>query len=176
MTETPHEAEFSSKSGSESRSSAYSSPRSSSVGQEAIPTLSPAARELVGFALAVAGQQEVTGDHVLLASLVREPRTRLNRADLTRGASHALIEVLGPDAGDRVEAAMRVFGLRGSSFDNLRQTGGEDPRIAPMLARARALADKVGARSVFSHHFLATALEGGLDKRILEALHTPRHS
>jgi hypothetical protein len=129
----------------------------------AVLPLRPAALELLRFTLAVAtarGDGDATNIDVVLASLARLDRTELDKAELERAASSILNRALPEPSADRIDAALSATGVSPATLDNHPRGTPDDPRLALLLGEASALAHRLGADTVWSHHLVGVALAG----------------
>lgn len=124
----------------------------------------PAALELLSFTLAIATARNValaTNVDVVLASLVRVDRTELDKAELERGATSALVRSLPGPSAERISAALTAVGVSPSMLASLSPATPYDHRLAAVVDGATVLALSLGADAVWSHHLVGAALVGG---------------
>jgi hypothetical protein len=132
----------------------------------------PAALEVLGLALASAesrGADEVSETDVLLATLLLPEHTSLDRAQLSRGATAAVVRSTPEPRSGRVRSALRAVGAS-ERLETRTSADPADPRLTAVLATATALAGRAGAKQLYAHHVLAAALAGRPSGRALEAL------
>jgi hypothetical protein len=125
--------------------------------------LRPAALELLGFTLAIAtarGDGAATNIDVVLASLARLDRTELDKSELERAASSILNRALPEPSAERIAAALSAAGVSPSTLATHPRATPNDPRLALLLGEASALAHRLGADTVWSHHLVGVALAG----------------
>jgi KAP family P-loop domain len=129
----------------------------------AVLPLRPAALELLGFTLAIAmarGAGAATNIDVVLASLARLDRTELDKLELEQAATSALNRALPEPSAERIDAALSAAGVSASTLAEHPPATPNDPRMALLLGEASALARRLGADTVWSHHLVGVALAG----------------
>jgi hypothetical protein len=127
------------------------------------PSLRPAARELLGFTLAIAsarGATDATNLDLVLASLARPNRTKLDKRELEKGATGALLRALPEPSAERIGAALSAAGVNPSALPNEPVADPNDPRLALVVPEAYGLVSRVGGNALWSHHLVAAALVG----------------
>ncbi len=136
--------------------------------------LRPGATELLRVATLLNGRRGGTGviaTDVVLAALVRERLTKLNRTELAAGATHELKSVLPSPADRQVDAALAAHHIDpGTIVDAALPTDVTALLDGDLVGAARTVAARVGAPEVLSHHLVAAALDTPLPDQVLAAL------
>lgn len=134
----------------------------------------PGARELLGLALAIAtarGAKDAEELDVVLAALVRPSRTTLDRSELGRGATSALVQVIPEQRAERITSALSAAGVPASGLGNYPDASPADPRLAAVVEKAYELVGKLSGSELWSHHMAAAALaDAPLPDAVLQAL------
>jgi hypothetical protein len=141
--------------------------------------LRPAARELLDFTATVATARRapaVANLDVVLAALVRSDRTKLDKRELDRGATSALVRALPEPPAERIAAALSAADVDTSELQTVQAIDPDDPRVAPVVQQAYRLMQRLGADAIWSHHLVGVALAGDpLPDDVLAPLGVSQH-